>query len=214
MEPLKSRLPAARSGTAQQGAVLIIAMIVLVLMSLAAMTVIRSTDTGTLVAGNLAFRQSTMHAADVAIDRAWEELVPGSYDGKTYYFSTRQTAAPNDFTSAQTIAASTVWNSADVPCFDARGRTVDCATDTGDYRIQYLIERQCRSDPDLANARDIMIECSVDHKNAASATAAAIAEGRAVAPEDLNIYFRLIIRARGPRGTVGFYEAMVSGPAT
>lgn len=214
MEPLTKHDPALQCGSAQRGAVLIIAMIVLVLMSLAAMSVIRSTDTGTLVAGNLAFRQATMHAADVAIDRAWEELVPGSYDGKTNYFSTRQTAAPNDFSNAQTIAASTVWSSASVPCFDERGRTVDCSIDTGGYRIQYLIERQCRNDPDLADARDIMIECSVDHETAATATAAAIAAGTAVDPAALNVYFRLIIRARGPRGTVGFYEAMVSGPAT
>lgn len=214
MEPLMARTSGWGSRSGVRGAVLIIALIVLAVMSLAAMSVIRSTDTGTLVAGNLAFRHSTMHAADVAIDRAWEELVPGSYGDKAYYFSTRQTVAPSNFTTAQTIAAAAIWDSAEVPCFDERGRVVDCTADTGDYRIQYIIERQCRNDPDLASARDIMIECAVDHQTAASASAAATAAGRPIDPAALSVYFRIIIRARGPRGTVGFYEAMVSGPAT
>lgn len=205
--------PLSRRSSAQAGVVLIVALVVLALMTLAAVSVIRSTDTGTLVAGNLAFRQATLHASDVAVDRAWEELVPKTYTSKTYYFSTRQTNSPN-LTTLAGVAAASVWNSTAVPCFDERGSAVDCAADAGGYRIQYLIERQCDTDPDLADARSIMLKCSVDPLYTASATAAAVAAKREVLPEELNIYFRVIVRARGPRGTVAFYEVMVSGPAT
>ncbi|NMG73191.1 pilus assembly PilX family protein [Aromatoleum diolicum] len=185
----------------QSGVVLIIALIVLALMSYAAASVIRSTDTGTLVAGNLAFRQATMHASDIALDQAWEDLVPGSYASRSNYFSTQQTASPN-FSSAATIAADGVWDTAAVPCMDERGKTVDCTADTGGFRIQYVIERQCDSSPDLGSADSIKARCNLDPATAAK-----------TAPDELGIYFRVITRARGPRGTVNYYEAMIVGPA-
>lgn len=185
----------------QSGVVLIIALIVLALMSYAAASVIRSTDTGILVAGNLALRQETMHASDIAADHAWEDLVPGNYTTKSYYYSTRQSASP-DFSTATTIAADSVWSGNSVPCIDEQGRSTDCATDTGGFRIQYIIERQCDSDPDLTSADSIKANCSVDPATAAK-----------TAPNEIGIYFRVITRARGPRGTVNFYESMISGPA-
>lgn len=204
MEPLtpsRARARRFRRLGGESGAVLIIALMVLALMSLAAAGVMRSTDTGTLVAGNLAFRQATMHASDIAVDRAWEELVSGTYATKTNYYGTRQTASPN-FSTSQSIASDTVWQAASVPCTDERGMNVDCAADTGGFRIQYVIERQCATNPDLVNVNSIKAACSVDPLTAS-----------ATAPGDLNIYFRVLIRARGPRGTLNFYEVLYSGPA-
>ncbi|NMG00706.2 hypothetical protein GPA27_25315 [Aromatoleum toluolicum] len=202
MEPLMSRrsrrVPAAVHAS---GAVLIIALVVLALMSLAAASVIRSTDTGTLVAGNLAFRQATTHASDVAVDRAWEELVQGTYTGKAYYYGTRQTASP-DFTTAAAVASAVVWDSNAVPCTDERGMTVDCAAETGGFRIQYLIERQCETAPDVSDVNSIKARCAIDPLSASAAS-----------PGDLGVFFRVLVRARGPRGTVSFYEVMYSGPA-
>ena len=54
----------------QQGAMLIIALIVLVAMSLAGIAMMRSVDTGTLVAGNIAFKQSSLHATDHGLQAA------------------------------------------------------------------------------------------------------------------------------------------------
>lgn len=196
MEPLMRGQSRRRS----RGAVLIIALVVLALMSLAAASVIRSTDTGTLVAGNLAFRQATLHASDIAIDRAWEELVPGNYQGKPYYYATRQTASP-DLTTAASIAAASVWESSAVPCIDERGMNVDCAADTGGFRIQYLIERQCDSAPDVTNVNSIKQRCAIDPVSVAASV-----------PADLGVFFRVLVRARGPKGTVNFYEVMLSGP--
>lgn len=202
MEPLTSRrsrrVPAAARSS---GAVLIIALVVLALMSLAAASVIRSTDTGTLVAGNLAFRQATMHASDVAVDRAWEELVQGTYAGKAYYYGTRQTASP-DFRTAAAVASSAVWDANAVPCTDERGMVVDCAAETGGFRIQYIIERQCETAPDVSDVNSIKARCAVDPLSAS-----------ATSPGDLGVFFRVLVRARGPRGTVSFYEVMYSGPA-
>jgi len=53
-----------------RGAVLFIALIVLVAMSLAGIAIMRSVDTATLIAGNLAFKQGTMHSSDNGIEQA------------------------------------------------------------------------------------------------------------------------------------------------
>ncbi len=59
----------------QRGVVLLVALIVLVVMTLAGIGMMRSVDTGTVVAGNLAFRQSTMQATDLGINTAYNSLL-------------------------------------------------------------------------------------------------------------------------------------------
>lgn len=55
---------------AQRGIVLFFALIALVAMSLAAVALIRSVDTNSLIAGNLAFKQSTLLSADRGVESA------------------------------------------------------------------------------------------------------------------------------------------------
>jgi type IV pilus assembly protein PilX len=59
----------------QRGVVLFVALIVLVAMSLAGVSLMRAADTGTQIAGNLAQRQSTIPAADKAFERALKQVV-------------------------------------------------------------------------------------------------------------------------------------------
>jgi Tfp pilus assembly protein PilX len=49
----------------QRGVVLLIALIMLVAMTLAGIGMMRSVDTGTVIAGNLAFKQATLNASDM-----------------------------------------------------------------------------------------------------------------------------------------------------
>lgn len=223
MEPMSERPHSAclRNGRSEAGVVLLVVLIVLVLMSLAAASVIRSTDTGTLVAGNLAFRQATMYAGDIAINRAVEELQSGAYTARTYYrsvFYFKDAAGKPNFKDAGRIASDAIWESTAVPCIDENGRATNCAIDTGNYRIQYVIERQCKSDPVLTDGEDIRSKCTVDPETVAQAAADAFAKksGSTVPPIEastLDVYYRVIIRARGPRGGVNFYEAMLAAKA-
>jgi type IV pilus assembly protein PilX len=58
----------------QRGTMLIIALIVLVAMTLVGIATMRSVDTATLVAGNIAFKQSTVGAADQGLQAAYAWL--------------------------------------------------------------------------------------------------------------------------------------------
>ena len=65
---LPARMPTFASQ--QRGVVLFIALIVMVVMSLAAIALMRSVDTTTAVIGNLAFRQASMLPANFAVEYA------------------------------------------------------------------------------------------------------------------------------------------------
>ena len=59
----------------QRGVVLFLALIALVIMSLAAVALIRSVDTNTLIAGNLSFKQAATTSADAGTEAAIAMLI-------------------------------------------------------------------------------------------------------------------------------------------
>jgi Tfp pilus assembly protein PilX len=59
----------------QHGVVLLIALIILVAMTLAGIGMMRSVDTGSVIAGNLAFQQTTMQANDEGTATGFSKLV-------------------------------------------------------------------------------------------------------------------------------------------
>ena len=77
----------------QSGVVLFIALIVLVAMTLAGIAIMRSVDTGVAISGNVAFKQSTLSAADRGIDDAFQfltnnvtsGLLDANYGANAYY---------------------------------------------------------------------------------------------------------------------------------
>ena len=71
-----ARLPALRRVRRERGVVLFIALLVMVALSLAGVALLRSADTATTVAGNLAFKQS----AAAAVDRSIEQAVQALFD--------------------------------------------------------------------------------------------------------------------------------------
>jgi type IV pilus assembly protein PilX len=83
----------------QRGVVLLITLIILVAMTLAGIGMMRSVDTGTIVAGNLAFRQSAANAGDAGMAQAFGALVSvansgNSADKNILNFSTGQPCPP------------------------------------------------------------------------------------------------------------------------
>src|SRR5512139_2457152 len=74
------RMPARERAArrAQGGLVLFIALIVLVAMSLAGVALMRSVDTGVVVAGNMAFKQAAIMVADRGTQEATKWLADNS----------------------------------------------------------------------------------------------------------------------------------------
>jgi len=66
--------PFNRTPHSQRGVVLLIALIMLVAMTLAGIGMMRSVDTGSVIAGNLAFKQATLNSSDAGISVAFSAL--------------------------------------------------------------------------------------------------------------------------------------------
>ncbi len=189
-------------GAAQRGMVLIVVLVVLVLLLLAGAGAMRAVDSGNVLAGNFSFQQAAMQSADRALTDALNTAAGAVVGGggntavANRYFNTRQTVL-----DARGFPTAVDWTA--VACVDPTGAAItDCATDTGEYRVQYVIERMCSANPDLTSISDIRTKCDYE------------ASTGAVSPASIGVHYRVITRVRGPRGTESWFEAMVSGPAS
>lgn len=186
----------------QRGVVLLAVLVVLGLLLLAGLGVMRTVDTGNVIAGNYSFQQQAVQASDRAITDALNTLAGivggggGNSNVANRYYQLRQTPLDDrGFPSAIN------WN--DVTCTNEIGQVVsDCAADAGNYRVQYVIERLCSAQPVLTDVTSLRANC--EYEADAAATSAVLVAVR----------YRILIRVRGPRNTDGWFEAVVSGPSS
>lgn len=115
----------------QRGAVLFIAMIALIVMTLGALSMLRSVDSATGIAGNIGFRQQGLAATDLAVEAAVAWLSGGhdlTVDSATAgYFATQSAHMVHD----------------DIATFDW-SKAASAGNQNG-YELQYVIHRLCVS---------------------------------------------------------------------
>ena len=186
----------------QNGAVLFLVLMVLGLLLLAGLGVMRTVDTSNVIAGNYSFQQAAVQASDRAVTDAMNGLASivvaggGNSNVANRYYQLRQT-------TLDSRGFPTAVNWSNVACANEIGQSIsDCDASVGNYRVQYVIERLCSAQPTLTDVSSLRANC--EYEAAATATTAA-----AVA-----LRYRILIRVRGPRSTEGWFEAVVSGPAT
>lgn len=185
--------------TTQRGAVLFVALIVLVAMSLAGLALMRGVDTGALIANNLAFKQSATMAGDLGVETARGWLLTNSgatlendrpaVSGGNGYYSTWQTSI--DLLGTDPSKTPYDW-----------GTAVVVGTDAAGNKVSYVIQRLCDA-PGPTTA--------VNCVKSGSATAAAGTKGGAnygtyaiAVPTDA--FYRITARVDGPRNTVSYVQ--------
>jgi type IV pilus assembly protein PilX len=128
----------------QRGATLIIALISLVILSISALAMMRSTSTSLFMAGNLAFKRDVANQAERAIAAAITDMATGSLTSD----STRLNNSTARNYSATTLATSTEG----IPsvllsdtAFAAAGFTNarDIVDAPSSVTVRYVIDRQC-----------------------------------------------------------------------
>jgi len=126
----------------ERGIVVFVALIAMVLLSLAAVALMRSVHTSTLVVGNLAFRQAAVSLSTAAVEKAVYDLFP----------PTRTIADPPTTTSRATTTPSgrTARTPAAFPRVAGREPadeypdSAQVLTDTATGNtVRYVIERMC-----------------------------------------------------------------------
>lgn len=179
----------------QGGVSLVIALIALVVLTLAGLALIRSGDTGNVISGNLAFRQASLHATDVGVEAALA-LLPtitstsadanypaGCAAGACNYYPTLQSAV----TAA---GVPTVINWAAVP-----SATVDSS-----YAVQYVIDRLCEGPLPVTDPATRCMNKSGVSEGSRKAGAVSFTSAR-------QIHYRVTVRVVGPRNSVSLVQA-------
>lgn len=119
-------------GRRQRGAVLFIALVALIAMTLGALTLYRSVESATGVAGNIGFRQQGVAVTDIAIEAALNSIVtladPTTHNPASGYYATQSFGLTND----------------DIRQFDWTANARDLGEVNG-YRLWAVIHRMCNN---------------------------------------------------------------------
>jgi type IV pilus assembly protein PilX len=180
----------------QRGVVLFIALIVLVAMTLAGIAIMRSVDTGNLVAGNMAFKQSTLSAADNGIAQAFTWLTTTINNGATYSTLEQDITAqgyhavvsdPADWTD------NAVWT----------GQSLTVGTDAAGNSIDYIIQRMCDGAGIYSN-----VSCAQTPRVGGESGNSQSVGGTQFSSPPM-VYYRVTVRVRGARETLSVVQSII-----
>ncbi|HEY5799723.1 MAG TPA: hypothetical protein VIT92_05855 [Burkholderiaceae bacterium] len=191
----------------QRGVVLIITLIVLVAMTLAGLAMVRSVDTSTVIAGNMAFKQSATASGDAGVEAAitWLNTNSGNLEQDitaSGYYATSQDALDLTGNKAPADTSDDLdWNGAGV-------RTL--AADSVGNRVSYVIHRLCNNAGPL-NGATCSTEQSVRGGNSQGAARQMLTyqPGSWTAVTNRGFY-RITVRVTGARSNYSFVQAVVS----
>jgi type IV pilus assembly protein PilX len=200
----------------ERGIVLIIALIVLVAMTLAGVALVRSVETGNIVAGNLAFKQGATLAGDSAVESAIGWLEPLSGASLMYtdnpnagYYATSQDLLDRTGQRNDPARALVDWDNnncnglANSNCIRPSASIA-----VGDNSVSYIIHRLCKYEGDPNESANSCV--SYESKIAGSSKRGEIKAGEDKRFSALPVpYYRITSRIKGPRNTVSFVETMV-----
>ena len=189
---------------AQSGVVLIIALIVLVAMTLAALALIRSVDTNNLIAGNMAFQQAAAHSADTGIEAAaaWldsesDTLLEGDIPDSGYASNGSANGLSPD--AATNYSWDTYWSK-----IDSNRVVTATQADPAGNTVSYIIDRLCNN-PGTKNKIDCVVSPS---SRVGAGNSAGTGSSQFNAP--ISVYYRITVRVAGPRNTVSYVQSVVS----
>ena len=209
----------------QRGVVLFFALIALVAMSLAAVALIRSVDTSTLIAGNLAFKQATKNSAEAGVEAAiaWLDnanaqngalnvyMNPdhpfnrtggfvtafGSFQNNGYY----SYADPNLSLTDSSAASHLNWDDND---------STLVGTDGSGNTTRYVIQRMCRdANVEIANNNCLFSDIPTNNNNMVIPLPQNYCKGPGCPPAAQPPQIRITARSEGPKNTVSYVQAFV-----
>ena len=205
---------------AARGMAMMAVLMVLILLSVAAVGLVRMVDTGNPILGNLAFREGTTAAADYAVEDAIRWLQANQagtalfqdVPGAGYYASNLDGLDPTGQTASPTRLLID-WDD-DACAHAAADSFTGCLRPTAEdshdgYSVRYLITRMCRTagDPGLpANS----CATPVGGSDGASVQRGEVSYSSLSRQAGMsNPYFRIVVRAQGPRKTFSYTESYV-----
>jgi Tfp pilus assembly protein PilX len=170
----------------QAGLALVFVLVALAVLAVSALALIRSSDVSGLVAGNIAFRQGATQAAELGVSTALATIADPAFardDEAVSYFPVLQ---PADAAGLPAVD----WDALD-------------AQRSGPYNLRWVAERLCNDTP--VTDPDSQCQTSLGEEQGNS-----IRAGAPLFSPPSRIYYRITVRADGPKGTTSFVQALVA----
>lgn len=210
--PIKRGVESLSSPRRQSGVVLFITLIALVAMTLAAVALVRSVDTGTIVAGNLGFKQSAVVSADAGLEAARTFMLANAAalandrpnDG---YYATRQDGVDMTGNRTPSVLTDNVdWDGSAAGAIAKAFKVNGGSPDNAGNSIAFVVHRMCDipggiNDPGQACAT-ATIDAGGSTKDAPDYSKYGLTSAKLV-------YYRVTSRVTGPRNTVTYVQSML-----
>lgn len=195
----------------QRGAVLLFTLIALVAMTIAALALVRSVDTATLIAGNLAFRQSATASGDGGVEDAVTalegiqaaNLAKNVYMDATHGFNLTNAAAAyySNLDLTMDMTADSTW---------VDGVSSAEAIDSSGNRYRYIIQRMCRDANQVLSAPNCLFAGGDSDSSGMSVPLPSdICEGAGCPTAGQAPQYRITVRVTGPKNTISYIQALV-----
>lgn len=213
--PVKSRVP-----NQQRGLVLFVALVALVVMSLAAVALIRSVDTNTLVTGNLAYKQSAAITSSLGLEAMADTVganplvyAETGHPGDGYHANCEfvEGNAANRTCKDNHLYLDATWTDANSKLAESLQAGINNGQDQYGNTIRYVVERMCRTDGP-ANSTHCLMSLEDDGSNNGCSNNVGTSTAGFILPcTNVPIpLYRVTVRIAGPKNTVSFVQAFFS----
>ena len=211
-------------GRSQWGASLLFALLALAAMSLAAVALVRSVDTSSLVVGNIAFKQASVAISGRATEEAINKMIAlraasgldAEQPGVGYYPVAYEKLDPTGRSTDVTRAVVDWDDTACATPYASGTFTGGCLSTylinpppVSQYTVRYVITRLCTQASPPTSAGNA---CAKPISSGVSSGAGKGAPGYTPGGSttiDPGPYYRVVVRTTGPRNTVGYSETIV-----
>ena len=191
----------------QDGVVLFVALIVLVVMALAGVAMVRQSGTGLSIAGNLAMKQNATAAGDLGTEtaRGWW-LLPA-----TQAAGVLDNDIPAEGYFSDWGAAGNPRRSGDPTQYPWGSAKLVTADDGAGNSVSYIVERLCMN-PN--QAFDVAAQLCVNSPdlsggNYSGTTCADYPNAKVLCEKPVRIHYRISTKVSGPKSTVSYIQVMV-----
>lgn len=199
----------------QEGVALVMALIVLVAMTLAGLSMMRSVDSSALIAGNLAFKQSAAVSADAGVEAAIAWLganasALGNDDGSNGYSASSQDNLDLTGNASEDTDDDLDWKKTTL--------VKQLPVDSAGNQVSYVIHRMCQTAGvlDAATCSTATGAGTVPQGTESIGTLRPMLTyqplpGGGNNPNTVQIgLYRITVRVAGPRSNVSFVQAIIS----
>jgi Tfp pilus assembly protein PilX len=226
-----THFPSPRKGAAlrrraQRGVSMLFTLMAMVILGFGAVALTRSVDTGTLIMGNLSFRQDAVMASSAGAEQAvtWlaanqttldpvtnQPLLNSDVELKGYYASAIENLDPTGNRTSSTNPLPIVkWDSSCMGLDSTQYSTctvkpVDGTAVNGN-KVQWVITRLCDS-VGVPTGTNLCIRPAVAATN--NVRDRGELSGPRLTQGIAGPYYRIIVRVQGPRNTVSFTESLI-----